>query len=129
MLIAQSAALSFCLIVSALGLRRAYRLRNWLKLSGTVVGPSHGSGSWSQVRIRFTDPKGVIREVDSGIAFGHSYGTPRESRIPYTAGETVAIRVDPRDYRNAELDSKALWMIPAMLLLMTAYLAFDLLRK
>ena len=116
-------ALIFCILVTVLLLVRVLKLKNWLKLKGKVMGPSDGSVDTSFVRIEFVDPSGLRREFTSGVGFGHSYWTPSGKRIPFQENDEVRILVNPKNYQEAELNVKMLFILPVLMFLVSVYLA------
>jgi hypothetical protein len=116
-------ALIFCILVTVLSLVRALKLKSWLKLTGKVLGPSDGSVDTSFVRIEFLDPSGLKREFTSGIGFGHSFWAPYSKRIPYQKNDEVSILVNPKNYQDAELNVRMVFILPILLLLSSIYLA------
>lgn len=116
-------ALCFCVLVTILSLVRALKLRTWMRMKGKVLGPSDGSVDTSCVRISFLDPAGNKREFTSGVGFGHSFRTAYWQRIPYKKDDEVMILVNPKNFQEAELNLKMIFVLPFLLLMSSLYLA------
>ncbi len=113
----------FFFVVTALATYRSYRLFGWIKLKGTVLG-ADGAGDSSAVRIQFMDPTGRRREFTSGVQFGHTYRAKK--RIPYEAGQTVVILVNPYNFEQAELYLKWIFWLPVVMGIISLWCAFQL---
>lgn len=120
--------LGFAILVSLFALRRASKIFFWDRTEGTVLGPIEGVDSASAVLIRYTAPDGKVREFPSALQFGHRYRSPEGERIPFAKGHKVSILLNPRNFDQAEMNSSMLFIIPLGLLVLSAALAFILLK-